>query len=386
MNSQSMDTRKKTGKLLFEIGILIISITVVVGAGIYQAILNNWRVVSNGELFFQAFIQAGNTLRITYLNQQSLYIQVLSVFFSLLGNKEELVLIINLILQIWGIIFIFYGTKINCSYILSLMILFLSIISSIAFYPITIDTPMHFIWASCGFIFCICQLISSQMKGKYFKYLFIGFIIGICCYVDLAAIFLFVSLLFMLMISDGYSIKEKGLQLLGYLLSVIFSYSIMFYLWNNLSFNYQHFLQWINERLSVFSSKTNLYGYISICILLILSVVFSLFKLQLKADADTESELAEEIITSNETATVEKVPENVHTSVEVSINTENNNESDNNIEPEVMKPINFIPNPLPLPKKHVKKEMNYAFEPSSDMMHYDYNNYRFDDDYDLKDI
>ena len=386
MNSQSMDTRKKTGKLLFEIGILIISITVVVGAGVYQAILNNWRVVSNGELFFQAFIQAGNTLRITYLNQQSLYIQVLSVFFSFLGNKEELVLIINLILQIWGIIFIFYGTKINCSYILSLMILFLSIISSIAFYPITIDTPMHFIWASCGFIFCICQLISSQMKGKYFKYLFIGFIIGICCYVDLAAIFLFVSLLFMLMISDGYSIKEKGLQLLGYLLSVIFSYSIMFYLWNNLSFNYQHFLQWINERLSVFSSKTNLYGYISICILLILSVVFSLFKLQLKADADTESELAEEIITSNETATVEKVPENVHTSVEVSINTENNNESDNNIEPEVMKPINFIPNPLPLPKKHVKKEMNYAFEPSSDMMHYDYNNYMFDDDYDLKDI
>ena len=386
MNSQSMDTRKKTGKLLFEIGILIISITVVVGAGVYQAILNNWRVDSNGELFFQAFIQAGNTLRITYLNQQSLYIQVLSVFFSFLGNKEELVLIINLILQIWGIIFIFYGTKINCSYILSLMILFLSIISSIAFYPITIDTPMHFIWASCGFIFCICQLISSQMKGKYFKYLFIGFIIGICCYVDLAAIFLFVSLLFMLMISDGYSIKEKGLQLLGYLLSVIFSYSIMFYLWNNLSFNYQHFLQWINERLSVFSSKTNLYGYISICILLILSVVFSLFKLQLKADADTESELAEEIITSNETATVEKVPENVHTSVDVSINTENNNESDNNIEPEVMKPINFIPNPLPLPKKHVKKEMNYAFEPSSDMMHYDYNNYRFDDDYDLKDI
>lgn len=386
MNSQSMDTRKKTGKLLFEIGILIISITVVVGAGVYQAILNNWRVDSNGELFFQAFIQAGNTLRITYLNQQSLYIQVLSVFFSFLGNKEELVLIINLILQIWGIIFIFYGTKINCSYILSLMILFLSIISSIAFYPITIDTPMHFIWTSCGFIFWICQLISSQMKGKYFKYLFIGFIIGICCYVDLAAIFLFVSLLFMLMISDGYSIKEKGLQLLGYLLSVIFSYSIMFYLWNNLSFNYQHFLQWINERLSVFSSKTNLYGYISICILLILSVVFSLFKLQLKADADTESELAEEIITSNETATVEKVPENVHTSVDVSINTENNNESDNNIEPEVMKPINFIPNPLPLPKKHVKKEMNYAFEPSSDMMHYDYNNYRFDDDYDLKDI
>ena len=386
MNSQSMDTRKKTGKLLFEIGILIISITIVVGAGVYQAILNNWRVDSNGELFFQAFIQAGNSLRITYLNQQSLYIQVLSVFFSFLGNKEELVLIINLILQILGIIFIFYGTKINCSYILSLMILFLSVISSIAFYPINIDTPMHFIWVSCGIIFWICQLIFSQNKGKYFKFLVIGFIIGICCYIDLAAIFLFVSLLFMMIISDRYSTKEKGLQLLGYFLSVISAFSIMFYLWNNLSFNYQYFLQWINEKLTVFSTRTNLYGYISICILLILSVVFSIFKLQLKADVNTEEELVEEIITSNETITVEKVQENESSSVEGSIKIENNDVPNNNIEPEVMKPINFIPNPLPLPKKHVKKEMNYAFEPSADMMHYDYNNYRFDDDYDLKDI
>ena len=189
MNSQSMDTRKKTGKLLFEIGILIISITLVIGVGIYQAILNNWTVDSNGEVFFQAFIQAGNTIRLTYLNQQSLYIQVLSVFFSFLGNKEELVLIINLILQILGIVFIFYGTKINCSYILSLMILFLSVISSIAFYPINIDTPMHFIWLSCGFVFWICQLISSQNKGKYLKFLVIGSVVGICSYVDLAAIF-----------------------------------------------------------------------------------------------------------------------------------------------------------------------------------------------------
>ena len=55
-------------------------------------------------------------------------------------------------------------------------------------------------------------------------------------------------------------------------------------------------------------------------------------------------------------------------------------------EPEIAKPIKFIENPLPLPKKHVKKEMNYAFEPTPEQMHYDLNNYRIDDDYDLKDI
>ena len=51
-----------------------------------------------------------------------------------------------------------------------------------------------------------------------------------------------------------------------------------------------------------------------------------------------------------------------------------------------VKPIKFLENPLPVPKKHVRKEMNYAFEPTKDQMHYDLNNYRIDDDYDLKDI
>ena len=39
-----------------------------------------------------------------------------------------------------------------------------------------------------------------------------------------------------------------------------------------------------------------------------------------------------------------------------------------------------------IPLKNIKKEMNYAFEPTPDLMHYDYNNYSIDDDYDLKDI
>lgn len=47
-------------------------------------------------------------------------------------------------------------------------------------------------------------------------------------------------------------------------------------------------------------------------------------------------------------------------------------------------PVTFIPNPLPVPKKHVKKEMDYAFEPAKEKMHYDLNNYRPEDDYDLK--
>ena len=55
------------------------------------------------------------------------------------------------------------------------------------------------------------------------------------------------------------------------------------------------------------------------------------------------------------------------------------------LEQEVTKPIKFLENPLPVPKKRERKEMDYAFEPSPDQMHYDLNNYNLDDDYDLKD-
>ena len=35
------------------------------------------------------------------------------------------------------------------------------------------------------------------------------------------------------------------------------------------------------------------------------------------------------------------------------------------------KQVQFIENPLPLPKKHVKKVMDYPIQPDASMMHYD---------------
>lgn len=38
---------------------------------------------------------------------------------------------------------------------------------------------------------------------------------------------------------------------------------------------------------------------------------------------------------------------------------------------EEKKTVKYIENPLPLPKRHVKKEMDYGFEPDCDLMKYD---------------
>jgi len=47
------------------------------------------------------------------------------------------------------------------------------------------------------------------------------------------------------------------------------------------------------------------------------------------------------------------------------------------------KEIKFIENPLPLPKKHVKKSMDYRFEPEPELMKYDIE-VKENDDFDLK--
>lgn len=38
---------------------------------------------------------------------------------------------------------------------------------------------------------------------------------------------------------------------------------------------------------------------------------------------------------------------------------------------EAVKPVQYIENPMPLPKKHVKKVMDYPFTPNASQMHFD---------------
>lgn len=47
------------------------------------------------------------------------------------------------------------------------------------------------------------------------------------------------------------------------------------------------------------------------------------------------------------------------------------------------KPVTFIPNPLPVPKKHVKREMDYAFAPGEEHMKFDLEELPENDDFDL---
>ncbi len=395
MKQKNMYGDKKTGKILFEAGILIIIANLLCAIGICQSISNGWKVSDGGELFFQAFIQSGGNYAITYLNQESIYISFLSVLFSFLGNREELVSIINLIFQLTGVIFFYLGAKKLFRFVFPLAIALIGGLLSVCFYPVITDSSMHIVWCLSGLVFWIGSKSYSDISGKFVKRILLGILLGIFCYIDLAGFFLLVTFILLTLITREFNFKEKRLQILHFiyfLLSVVIGFFGMFYLWNNFRFDNVVFQYWLTDKCNYFAQEAGLNQYISLGLVLVVSVIFYAIKRSRKVTvtpmvAESAAKAVKEIVveTVEEDAvktvakTVEEIPATQEAATEeppiAAIP-----------EPEVKKPIKFIENPLPLPKKHVKKEMNYAFEPTHDQMHYDLNNYRLDDDYDLKDI
>ena len=361
MKQKSMDRNQKTGKILIEAGILIMVLNIVSSYGIWQAILDGWKI-SDGSLYPQAFINTQGIYFINYLNGKSFYLYVLSVVFSFLGNKGQLVPIINLIFQLFGILCFYYGTKRICSYFFSYIILFVSIIISIGFYPINRDTSMHLIWMLSGFVFWVSVCSYNKVKRVYGKYLLAGLLIGIGCYVDFAGLYLLATVLLLLLVAKEHSVKEKILQMVFCLLCVVNGYFIMFYLWNNFTFNLSLFEGWVLDKAASFYTLLGLYENIALGVLLFLVVLFSVFQKFQKKEVIDEKDSREQIHTVEHITKMQEAEEDNSTIV-----------------------VNYIPNPLPLPKKHVKKEMTYAFEPTKEQMHFDLNNYNVEDDYDLKD-
>lgn len=377
MKHKNIAGNKKTGKILFEAGILIMIVNLLSVYGIWQSILNGWKI-QGGDLCFQAFITSGGKYVITYLEQKSMYISFLSVLFSFLGNKEEVVSIINLILQAGGLLFFYLGAKKLFRFVFPLALTFIAGLLSVCFYPVIADSSMHLIWCLSGLIFWIGSKSFMDTSGKFIKRIFLGVLLGIFSYIDLAGFFLFTTFLLFIFIAKEFNFKEKKNQLIHFiwfLLAVINGFFVMFYLWNNFQLNKDTFSYWLQDKLSHFMYEAGLNQYICLGVILIVSVIFYAIKRSRKPVS---------------AASAKAVPEEPVSVDEVTCPDEEIAEPDSgaNLVDEVIpikKPIKFIENPLPLPKKHVKKEMNYAFEPTKDQMHYDLNNYRLDDDYDLKD-
>lgn len=381
MKLLKMDEDNKTGKLIFELCILFMILSYLGGLEIQQSMFHNWQVFLDGEIFSQAYIQPAGNNQITYLNQQSIYLSFLSLIFSFLGNKEEIVLILNIILQISGVIFLYSGCRKMFGIGYCFFGTMLAAMGSAGYYLVVWDSSMHMMWFLNLFVYWVCmKILYSEMTNIIAKrafYVLAGILLGSIVYIDFSGILVMSVIMICILLSDHFDTKVQKVNILLLAISAVISFFVWFYLWNDCRFDSNVWKQWFGDRRSFFGSMYMWKQY------LVLTAVFCFIAIGIIICTFKEKMVAVQNKTVLEETKEEVVSETVNKPAIITEMTETDEKKSKDAENEKPK-IKFIENPLPLPKKHVKKEMTYAFEPGDDQMHYDLNNYRVDDDYDLK--
>jgi hypothetical protein len=395
----------KTGKIIIEIGVLLLVLNFLCATGVWQSILNEWKVLGDGTLFVKGYITAENRLLFTTADRNTCYVGFLWLMFSFLGNKEAVVLWANLFLLVVGVLFFYLGTRRLAGWIPALVTAAGMGITGSLLYNVTLDTSLHLLWFSLAALFWLVALVAEpgQETGTFLRYgdtLLVGLLAGVGVYVDLLAagiVLLYFLALFLRQFpreenpgnaKEGVSLpKKRGVRIrqsLVFILGLALGFFLMLTLWEETVYGEgvaAAFFKWWYSRLTlgqemIGTPQCILYAvfFIYICLLLFILHIQGRKK-QENAEPPTETASVQEKTGETEVIAETKAVTEAEAVAEKTVA---------EAEPEPASKVQYIENPLPLPKKHVKKEMDYAFEPAPEQMHYDLQNYDVNDDYDLK--
>ena len=382
MKALTTDRNKNYGKNMIEIGILIMIANILTAIFIWQSILAGWKITVGKELFHQAFLQKQETFHSNLFNCTTGYLYFLRIIFSFLGNHEELVVISNIVLQFLGICFFYFGSRKIAG--IKKAVIFLSFVSLIGagLFRVTSDTPVHFLWAMLGFFFCLLSgMVTFFYKNRDSKIgvIVLGGIVGVFLYFDISGILLFILLLIFLK-------KQKKDFLLLFLSFIVTFLLLVSYFYTYMETEVSFILRWLNDQIGFYlDNEEAIKQAIGIGILFFIYYAVHLLsfnKKEIIMVEDRQKEFGENKQNSKKVNSDDR-PDSLN---QADIKEEKITETMEEDERKVLqvKEIQFLENPLPLPKKHIKKEMNYAFEPPKEQMHFDLNNYDVRDDYDLK--
>ena len=359
------------------------------------------------------------------LSLEKIYTSLFSFFFSFVGNKASLAIYFQIILQVISIMLLFYAVKSFSNKITAWACYVISIATPFAF-SISIDQFFFMIFALILFLFGLyVQIINKKERSITLKWMF-NFVLSlfITRLIFLEPIFV-VLVVFGLLVSLIYSdstenaTKTKVICGISYLLGVLLS--ILSYVGMKYYFFGEKIKTQLEELLNrLFVCKDNpfaqvqtyienfvgkeIYIYIILGVFLIL-LIFGYFNRDKKAPI-LFSILFFMIVLDQLFLETSVRPDVVlgfvffvlvvlgvqgiillivshqakKTAYDHSKKEEKNeieNEQKDKVENEEEKleenlpKINYIENPLPLPKKHVPKTLDYRFDPKPEDMHYD---------------
>lgn len=426
---------EKREKIVELIGFLLIIILFFLIRVVLTPAINE-NAIKDSPYFQNAMILMNGTVNLTINSMDEIYTAILSVFCRFLGNRSIAVVSLQMILQFFSLIFNYIAVKkisgrfaaiISCVGFTILPIFFKDVVE-VNILSLTFFTFTFLLW-----LLSLYKGILEKFKVKELYSIFLSFIIGYFFYCDNIFASIILVPIILCIISDFKNFRKIInivlvilFEVIGFLLPVIIiacnkRTDIITYLTKFIENRFQ-----IEIQLSVMEKYVN-YSYLIIVFALCICYIVMFFKtshdeahifilialvavvlLYCFHSAKVESyfyvltdcflvvtgtgvrnlfltskkvkdltnmekkEVKEEVKEESLEDFVSYFKENVDE--DMLDNLGNEEDSDTIIQEDntSKKEIKYIENPLPLPKKHEKKEMDYGFNPDEKQMHFDF--------------
>ncbi len=202
--------KKQFGKGFFvgaEIGFWVLAVALFVLRFLYRMVPAEG---GRAPLLGNALVQSGETGRGMLSGVSSLYVDTLSVFFSFLGNKAEIVFYLQFILQILTIVMIYFALRMLCGRIVAFSAGLLLICSDEWIKAVMMFEPEVFFMFLWSLLLLILSIFYSKTRaGKWqskkiqiIGSLLIGGMCGILLYYDILGILLPVIAIYLFYIAE----------------------------------------------------------------------------------------------------------------------------------------------------------------------------------------
>lgn len=445
-------------KMLWEIFLVLSFFSGAVLIRFYWYLHNFTALYGTKEFYEAAMVREGMEIPAMVHGASYLYTGVLSVLFSLFGNRQFIGIVFQVMLQLMGSLLLYFAVRTLLgraeALICMVPISFLPASVQIGF-TLTPQNLYYFLFAGVLFFLSCCwkafQNPQTGGAGRFLLPFLAGLFTGYMVYLDITGILLFIAAFFLL---SGRGEKKRNLSA-AVILTVAGLFSVMFFFLFQSFFNGNTLIKTMSAWLALYFPASVSYkiaapditiaGTIAVCtgsawyvigfwskkrergslyavsVLLLLALVFftepvmdlrllTLFYWSVLAAAgiadmlgiEGRSPLEQKCGCGQRTkkAGNMKKEKNVETAAKRENDfeiedMEKQDETDGRkavstvgkesvkADAEYRNKIRFIENPLPLPKKHVKKTMDYRFEPEEEGMKYDIETAE-NDDFDLK--
>ena len=382
--------------------------------GIHVAVIYRYGFSVPEQLEFYKWAEVNGDFAMPVLSHNAAYAMTGFLYFVFLffGNKWVIAAVSQVILQILVSFLFFKAAGRLFGRAAAIISVFLIALLPEFLFRFQTITPALFIELGVAVCFCLyAELFSYKEKekllGKIILAVICGFFTGVAIWLDFSGILLVIAMVYGLMIiPEEYPIKKRSALAVSFVCGVILSVALlMFVEWYFLG---QSFLQIGQEYIMPYMDGIQLVSYKEneyLCIRLIAGCVASLGVIVLgfwkhvfrRASFVAVILMGVCVLSAFSVTQLPLIGLELFLWIlmagallQLVIDKYRKKPDINKVEEQVPMKENvnvekpgFIPNPLPLPKKHVKKEINFDYEPTPEEMKYDYELKAGEEEYDI---